>query len=133
MNSGRRSRAVCVCLLVALGALFPSHAWSSSRTFALQRIVSSATPGAANFGHPTVVTLAPDGRLFFAQDSGRIFYATLDANSNVVGSVADCAACLRDRLPQSLRPAVAQQRRALCERQRPEPRRGRLHLWQCHE
>jgi glucose/arabinose dehydrogenase len=89
MNSGRRSLAVSVCALIALVTLFPSQAWSNGRTFAYQRIISNATSGASNFGHPTVVTLAPDGKLFFAQDNGRIFYATLDANFNVVGSVVE--------------------------------------------
>jgi glucose/arabinose dehydrogenase len=74
---------------MALAIMFPAVASSHSRGFAYKPVITSSSPGAGNFSFPTVVTVAPDGRLFVAQKDGRIFYATLDATYNVVTSVTE--------------------------------------------
>src|SRR5689334_14927624 len=84
MKLGRRSLVLSLCLLIAHSALDPSRAWSCGRTFGLKRIISNATSGGGNFLSPTVVTINPaDGKLYIAQQDGRIFKATINANVTV--------------------------------------------------
>lgn len=71
----------------ALVALWLLAAPAGAATIQFQRklIADAATPGAGLLYNPTSIAIGPDGKLYVANQNGRIFVFTLDGNHNVTG------------------------------------------------